>query len=83
MVRLKWRSLRFSLNLHQTNRAGSERSCVMLPAACSGSAHADAGVPVQTRRFDGMIHGFAQLTGVLDQATEFVRYASDLLRRAI
>jgi acetyl esterase len=37
---------------------------------------ADAGVPVEVSRYDGMPHAFFTMTGVLDVAREAVRYAA-------
>ncbi|MGW2221902.1 alpha/beta hydrolase fold domain-containing protein, partial [Nonomuraea sp. NPDC001684] len=41
---------------------------------------ADAGVPVEARRFDGAIHGFFGLPGLFDQAAEARQYIADRLR---
>ncbi|MEV4393273.1 alpha/beta hydrolase [Nonomuraea sp. NPDC049607] len=41
---------------------------------------ADAGVPVEARRFDGAVHGFFGLPGLFDQATEARQYIADRLR---
>lgn len=43
---------------------------------------ADAGVPVECRRFGGMFHPFFMLAGPLDAAREAQRYAADRLRAA-
>jgi acetyl esterase len=41
-----------------------------------------AGVPVTVTRYDGMIHGFFTMTGVLDQGKKAVEQASEALRKA-
>jgi acetyl esterase len=43
---------------------------------------AEAGVPVETRRFDGAIHGFFDLPGLFDQAVEARDYVAARLREA-
>ena len=44
---------------------------------------AEAGVPVELRRFDGMIHGFFAMSGDLDQGREAVTWAAARLRAAL
>ena len=44
---------------------------------------ADAGVEVATRRYDGMIHAFFQLNGVIDRADEALDEAASHLTRAL
>lgn len=41
-----------------------------------------AGVPVRTRRFDGMFHGFFGMTDRIDDARKAVAHAGDALRQA-
>ncbi len=41
-----------------------------------------AGVPVTTTRYNGMIHGFFTMTGVLDQGKKAIEEASSALRKA-
>jgi len=43
---------------------------------------ADAGVPVEVSRYDGMPHAFFTMIGVLDVAREAVRYAAARLRES-
>jgi acetyl esterase len=43
---------------------------------------AEAGVPVEVNRYDGMVHGFFTMTGVLETAREAVTYAAARLRAA-
>jgi acetyl esterase len=43
---------------------------------------AEAGVPVETRRYDGMPHAFFTMTGFVDAAGEAVEYAAACLRAA-
>ncbi|MEE1825054.1 alpha/beta hydrolase [Streptomyces sp. BE20] len=42
-----------------------------------------AGVPAETRRFDGVPHGFFAMTGTLDAAAEAQAYAAARLREAL
>ena len=42
----------------------------------------EAGVPVRLSRYDGMIHGFFSMTGLLDRAPEAVAEAASELRAA-
>ncbi|HUD40291.1 MAG TPA: alpha/beta hydrolase [Streptosporangiaceae bacterium] len=47
-----------------------------------GEALAKAGVPVEIIRYDGMMHGFFTMVGILDTAREAVATAADRLSRA-
>jgi acetyl esterase/lipase len=41
---------------------------------------AEAGVPVDARRFDGMLHGFVSAVGVIDGATEAMEWMATRMR---
>jgi acetyl esterase len=45
-----------------------------------GDRLSEAGVPVEVTRYDGMVHGFFTMTGLLDAATLAVAYAAGRLR---
>jgi len=42
-----------------------------------------AGVPVVSKRYDGMIHGFFQMAGALDAGKEVIEETAAALREAI
>jgi acetyl esterase len=48
-----------------------------------GRRLAEAGVPVETRRFEGAVHGFYGLPGFFDQAIEAREYVASRLREAL
>ncbi len=47
-----------------------------------GTKLAEAGVPAEIIRYDGMMHGFFTMVGILDVAKEAVQVAADRLARA-
>jgi acetyl esterase len=57
------------------------------PLRDEGEAYAarlrDEDVAVDARRYDGMIHGFFQMAGVIDKARETLDTAGDALRSAL
>jgi acetyl esterase len=47
-----------------------------------GRRLAEAGVPTEIIRYDGMMHGFFTMVGILDSAREAVELAADRLAAA-
>ena len=48
-----------------------------------GKRLVDAGVPVEMRRYDGMVHGFFQMNAMVDAADVALDEAGDALRRGL
>jgi acetyl esterase len=48
-----------------------------------GERLAEAGVPVEVRRFDGAVHGFFGLPRLFDQAGEAREYVAERLRESL
>jgi acetyl esterase len=48
-----------------------------------GAALRAAGVPAEVKRYDGMIHGVANMSGVIDGGREMVTDVADRLRAAL
>jgi acetyl esterase len=57
------------------------------PLRDEGEAYSErlrsAGVPVQLRRYEGMIHGFFTMGGIIDQGKRAVEHAAAALRLAV
>jgi acetyl esterase len=57
------------------------------PLRDEGEAYAarlrTSSVPAETRRFDGMIHGFFQLAGIMDQGKKAIQHAAAALKAAL
>ena len=85
-----WRDWRVS-PLFATSLAGLPPAYLMTagfdPLRDEGHAYAEAmraaGVPVEYECFDGMIHGFITMGGVIDKANEAVSRAAAVLGRAL
>ncbi|SIN91048.1 acetyl esterase [Singulisphaera sp. GP187] len=56
------------------------------PLRDEGEAYAarlrEFSVPVDSRRFDGMIHGFFQMSGIMDQGKTAIQHAANALKAA-
>jgi acetyl esterase len=62
-------------------------TCEFDPLRDQGEAYGDAlraaGVAVETKRYDGLVHGVANMTGVLDGGRQLVADIGDRLRAAL
>jgi len=91
LARPEERELPLVSPLKASSHRGLPRACVITaefdPLRDEGEAYISklraASIPTEHRRFEGMIHGFFQLAGVMDQGKAAIQYAAASLKAAL